>query len=759
MASTTHAHAAPPLPAVQRYFEVSLFLLVSTGALAIVTTRKLDFITTFVIPLALLYKGLRVWRGRGAEISPRVATWLVLAYFLFFPFDLWVISRALAEGAPNPPLYAALLSSVHLLLFATLVRLYSARTNRDYAFLAVLAVAGMLASAVLTVETAFLVALAAFLVLSVSTFVALEMRRSAGGAVSPAFDPGSPKARQLNRALGLTSVLVATGVLAVGLVLFFLIPRFTTGYMSAISLQSGLMTGFTDNVALGDIGEIKKNTTVVMRVRIEGDPALAQDVHWRGIVLTNFDGRRWFTPIRDQTVIAPSVTGEYSFATPALAGAVFSPLRYTVLMEPIGTDALFVAPRIEFLHGRFGGEMARPGGSQGHSYLILDQTGSLFNPFHNNQKIRYEGLSRLPATPPSELRKAPPDFPPGIVQTYLQLPPLDPRIAKLAAQIAASGKNEFDRASDIEAYLRTRYAYTLDLSGPPAKDPLANFLFVRRAGHCEYFATAMTVMLRTIGIPARYITGFLPGEYNDLGGDYIVRESDAHSWVEVYFPRYGWITFDPTPPGNEERGGMFDRIELYWDWFQFAWGEWVINYDFSHQLTLGQNLHRSSRNWGDRMHDLYHRKETAAMKELLGLDRRVEASPYFLPFVLAFLVIVMLALRGRSMIRHVIARLSLTARRGGSVTAGLAAIEYREMLRLLEKRGWKKSPSQTPLEFAAAISSPELAAPVTQFTVIYQSARFGGHTAPVERMASLLRSIRALLPRNGRGLRSRRPKR
>src|SRR5271154_2688958 len=252
--------SAPPLPAVQRYFEVSLFLLVSTGALAIVSTGKLDSFSVIAASVALLYKGIRIQRGRGPEISPRVATWLVLGYFLFFPLDLWVLSRGLAEGAPNPPLYAALLSAIHLMLFATLVRLYSARSNRDYAFLAVLAFASMLASAILTVETGFLVALAIFLVLSVSTFVALEIRRSGSDTISPPFETNSPRARQMNRALAGTSALVAVGVLAIGIVLFFLIPRFTTGYLSALNLQPGLMTGFSDNMTLGEIGKIKQNT-------------------------------------------------------------------------------------------------------------------------------------------------------------------------------------------------------------------------------------------------------------------------------------------------------------------------------------------------------------------------------------------------------------------------------------------------------------------------------------------------------------------
>ena len=152
---------------------------------------------------ALIYKGIRIWRNRGPEFPPRVATWLVLGYFLFFPLDLWVLSRDLAEGAPNPPLYAALLAAIHLLLFATFVRLYSARTNRDYAFLAVLAVASMLASAILTVETGFLIALGVFLVL-----VCFDFRRARNSPQLP-MEPfrrpcraDSPTAHQLNRASG-----------------------------------------------------------------------------------------------------------------------------------------------------------------------------------------------------------------------------------------------------------------------------------------------------------------------------------------------------------------------------------------------------------------------------------------------------------------------------------------------------------------------------------------------------------------------------
>ncbi|HZH85486.1 MAG TPA: DUF3488 domain-containing protein, partial [Phototrophicaceae bacterium] len=447
------------LPAVERYFEVSLYLLVATGVLAIISTGKLDIFSTVAPALALLYKGIRVRRGLGPELSSRAATWCVLGYFLFFPLDLWVLSRDLAVGTPNPGLYAALLAAIHLVIFATLIRLYSARTNRDFAFLAVLAVASMLVSAVLTVETGFLIALAIFLVLSVSTFVALEIRRSSVGAVSPPLEVDSTAARKLNRALGLTSTLVAGSVLILGILIFLLIPRFTTGYLSAINLQPSLMTGFSDNVALGQIGELKKNTSVVLRIRVDGDPARASDIHWRGIVLTNFDGSRWFTPAQDQTIVMQNPNGDYSFASSRLHRESLYLLHYTVLMEPIATNAIFIAPEIAALRGRFGNEANRPDAQSRKGLLLIDRTGSIFNAAHSSAKIRYEGVSYLPATLPSDLRKAPSAFPETIHATYLQLPEIDPRIPKLAADVTVSATNEYDKASAIRNYLIAHYSY------------------------------------------------------------------------------------------------------------------------------------------------------------------------------------------------------------------------------------------------------------------------------------------------------------
>src|ERR1700722_12818261 len=301
-AHTANSANAPVLPAsesrsalasvLSRYFEASLYLMLYTAVLTLVATGKLDLFTTIVAPSVLVWKGFRRWRGRAPEFSSRKATYFIAGYFLFAPVD-YVLARNRATDAPNPALYAALLATVHMLLFAMMVRLYSARTRRDSLFLAVIAFACMLAAAVLTVDTAYLAFFLIFLTLGVSTFIALEMERGAEHASSAPIIAGSSQARTLVRALTAVSGTVAFGALLLGALLFFMLPRFTAGYLGSYSMRPQLMTGFTENVELGQIGQIQKSSEVVMRVKVEGDPARFASQHWRRIALIHFDGRRW----------------------------------------------------------------------------------------------------------------------------------------------------------------------------------------------------------------------------------------------------------------------------------------------------------------------------------------------------------------------------------------------------------------------------------------------------------------------------------
>jgi protein-glutamine gamma-glutamyltransferase len=742
MPQSTPARAAH-LSALDRYFEISLYLLLLTSVLALVSTGKLDLFTMLGAPLALVIKGIRWLRRLAPELSSLAATWIVAIYLLFFPVDLWWVSRSIASGSQNPGLMAALLAAIHLMLFVMIIRLYSAKTTRDHLFLAMLAFAAMLCAAILTVGTAYLAFFFAFLLLAISTFIGLEMRRSAEAATAAPLESGTGAARRLQRALGGASAALAFGTLAIGTAIFFLIPRVSAGYLSGYNLQPTLISGFTDDVELGEIGVIKRSSAVVMHIQIHGDPARAQAVHWRGIVLTNFDGRRWTTDERAPEPILAGSDGWFSLAPAADAQPILrlaQPLRYSVLLEPLATNTLFFAAEPDSVRGVFGG--VAPGEPQRRSYLVKDRTGSVFDPFYASERVHYEAVSMQSTNTPGQLRAATQDYPDDIRATYLQLPALDPRVPALALQVTAHSATPYDKASAIEAYLRTHYGYTLDLSGTPPADPLAYFLFTRRAGHCEYFASAMTVMVRSLGIPARYINGFLPGEYNDVDGEYVIRASDAHSWVEVYFPDYGWVTFDPTPPAEEQATSFAARLAQYWDWFQVSWSEWVINYDFSHQFQLAQGVQRASREWTELWIARVGSARVNATNWMLAWQIRLLRWPHRDSLWL-ILIAAMVAIAAWKIGPPFARYWQLRAGGRGEITAQLATLYYAQMLRLLASRGVKKSESQTALEFAASVRLGEVAAPVTELTALYQAARFGGVNPNRQRLRLLLDQIRS----------------
>jgi protein-glutamine gamma-glutamyltransferase len=734
------------LPA-ERFFRSSLFFLIFTSAGMLISTDKLDAVTCVLTSGALLYKGFRWWQGRPPELSHRAATWLVLAYLIFFPLDVIFFSRFYVAASTNPGLYAALLGAVHFLLFVMLVRLFSARSDRDAVFLAMLAFAAVLASAILTVDTSFLILFFIFLLFGVATFVAMELRRGARGAIAPP-DAHPARERQITNALGLASLSVALGAIAMGGALFFFFPRFSAGYLGRASMQPSLMTGFSEDVELGAIGEIKKNSSVVMRVKT-GKPVADPLLRWRGIALSTFEGKRWSTPHRRSAQLMPNADGWIYVADPAqFQDGSSAELKYEILLQPMATDAIFAPVNAVSLQGNFAGENSNSGWNGRRSYLLRDFTDSLSNPFHNYTPIRYYGFSRLPKVNPAKLKSAPANYPNDIRATYLQLPELDPRIPELSRSITARSPSAYEKASAIEAYLRTRFTYSLKLTGKPGADPLAHFLFETRAGHCEYFASAMTIMLRTLAIPAREVNGFLPGEYNDLAGDYIVRASDAHSWVEVYFPGYGWVTFDPTPAAPEEFG-LMSRLGKYLDWMELSWNEWVINYDFAHQVQMAQLVQRGTRNWAESARAWFAAEQRKGKRWIRSWLSRSGAVTFAVPLGMILLLVALRYGLLQSAIRRLRLQWQVRAADAAQANPQLATRMYDELLRVLQRRGFARRASQTPLEFSAGVTEPALASVVGEFTRAYGDARFGAAPFDVTRLRQLLDQVRATLRSRG----------
>src|SRR5215510_3676096 len=321
-----------------------------------------------------------------------------------------------------------------------------------------------------------------------------------------------------------------------------------------------------------------------MHVQIDGDKHGAYDLKWRGISLHVFDGKSWSNPT-EQSPLFRQHDGRFAlelkFDGPQLP--LGQAIHYRVLMEPIGTNIFFLADRARFLSGVY-------------RMVSTDRAGSIYDLDAAHPISLYEADSELAVSRPDKLRRAPTTYLPEIELKYLQRPPhLDARIAQMARQMTGSADNNYDRALLLERYLMTNYAYTLQLPRIAPQDPLADFLFVRKRGHCEYFASSMAIMLRTLGIPSRVVNGFRTTEFNDLTSNYVIRASSAHSWVEAYFPGSGWLSFDPTPGTPRSAATGWSRILLYVDAMASFWREWVINYDVNHQRALGEGALQGSR--------------------------------------------------------------------------------------------------------------------------------------------------------------------
>jgi hypothetical protein len=340
-----------------------------------------------------------------------------------------------------------------------------------------------------------------------------------------------------------------------------------------------------------------------------------------------------------------------------------------------------------------------------------------------------------------ELRLAP-NTVTGSMANYLTLPPLDIRIPQLAEKITSSAPNNYDKAMALERYLRTHFGYTLDLSRTIPHDPLPYFLFERKKGHCEYFASSMAVMLRSLRIPSRIVQGFRGGEFNDLTGQYVVRASNAHSWVEAYFPGQGWVTFDPTPGGDLEIHSGWSRMSLYVDAAASFWREWVINYDVAHQRGLEEGAGQRARRLYNELREWYSRNSLALLNSARRTHQQITRSPgRWIGGSLAVTLFLIVLVSFRQIVRA-IAHRRLRAHPDRAPRES-AALWYEQMLRRLARRGWRKTPAQTPYDFVAAIQEPILQKKVATFTRAYESARFGQSVDDARALPELFEEITA----------------
>lgn len=508
--------------------------------------------------------------GAGvASISPLLAAAALLLAFFWRPSrplsarlePIWRIAavalaiRALYHIIVIPQ--DVVLPMVDLLLLLLCAEALRRRDANGDARLHSLSFALLVASAAYRPGVGFAIAFLAYIALTTVALMVGHMRRQ------------TERRRVLNVSLRarflMQTAALSTIVLVVSGSVFLAFPRVSRGWVSRGLATPRAIVGFGDRVSLGDHGaRIEANPEVVLRVEFpDGRPDRVESLYWRGRSYDHFDGVRWgrsnargFSPAR----LERSWSG--------------GDVRQLVYGLPLETPVLFGLHPITRIRARSRIQPIRDGHGD---YMYLGVAEPVYLVDSRAQQPSAEALRALP-------RGLPPDG-----TFYLQQPQLDPRIAALADSVTIGASNDYDRVRALESWLRTRFRYTLELPRTAREATLGHFLFQRLAGHCEYFSTALAVLLRTQGIAARNVNGFLGGDWNDFGNYLTVTQNQAHSWVEVWFPGVGWVTFDGTPAalddGPARRAGL-GPFRFLLDGLEHRWNKWVLDYDLDKQFDL-----------------------------------------------------------------------------------------------------------------------------------------------------------------------------
>jgi transglutaminase-like putative cysteine protease len=582
------------------------------------------------------------------------------------------------------------------------------RLRRGYVLVVIVAFLELVAAAIVSATVTFFLFLAAFLLLLVATLASAEIRRSTRARLVVARGGLDRFASRL----GQLSLFIAFGILALTAGLFFVLPRTAHVAFSRLLAERGRLPGFSREIRLGQIGSILGRSSPAMHVRMvgaSGPPAMK----WRGAVLVSFDGKNWRATRGDARRL-PVEDGRAILVDDAQRRLAGARITYEVQLEPIAAEALFFTGTPEVLWVNSSSVTRTPAG-----IYRLDPAP--------RERLRYGAISYLDQPLPEAREQG----------ECLALPVLDPRIAALARQTTDWASTDETRAFALEQYLRTNFEYTTELPAKETADPLADFLFERRKGYCEYFASALAVMLRTIGIPSRLATGFDGGALNPISGWYVLRASDAHSWVEAWLPNRGWTTLDPTPAARTpQRQPLLARFMFYMDAAEMFWQDWVVGYDLERQVTLAARMQSSSRVLGSRWLDRFN------MAWLRGRSAIVDAAREYGSSALgAAVVAVALWFAAPVVRRRLRTRTRLRMVRRGEAVASDATLLYGRMLHLLRRRGYNKPLWLTPGEFVRTLPASPTAELVASLTTAYHALRYGGERAAAPRMVAMLEEL------------------
>lgn len=650
------------------YFKSASYLLAFSAFLSLALTGEVEPPYVIVIILGMAF-GLVQERIDLSLLSKS----LVIISIPFLPLDFFLLSKDI------------LLAFTHLLILLAVARLLSLRTNSDYSQLYLLTFFELLASSALTINLSFAFTFTLYLISATWVLLLFHIKkevegkgeerqeRELEGAVTPPFFLG----------IGGVAVLSLTFTLAI----FFVLPRVGVGLFFKRPGKAIKTTGFGDKVDFGQIGPVTLDPTTVMRVEIPESEKGLGVIYLRGTVMDFFNGISWEKERRETAPLDRSGSDFFLYKSAA-------PLvRQEIILEPIDSKVIFGMYRIARLSGRFQALFA-----DGYDAVYL-----AVNPTSRFQYTVYSDI-RMPKAAELDADRGP--YPKDILDSYTRLPPLSEGVRGLALSITGREEGPYKKALAAEGYLKKNYSYTLSPGRDEKLPPVEDFLFRNREGYCDHFSTAMVILLREVGIPTRLVTGYVTSEWNDLGRFYTVRQSNAHSWVEVYFPSSGWVPFGPTPAAPSRKENIIaGRIGRYMGYIRLKWDRYIINFTLQDQVKAAREARRRTESGREALLNL--------IKSLRG---KVKSERMILPAailaVAIFSYIFLIRKRRKSVFGPV--------RKKGLVPF------YEEMLRILARKGIMKPEGMTPREFARHVYREKGYSGVIELTEAFERVRYGG---------------------------------
>ncbi len=703
--------------------------LAALGVLAVVNTASMSpWTNAFVlIGLALALALPESWQNKS--ILRHIATIGPLALFLVQGARL-IAGRSALDVAVE---FAALLQ---------IIRLATRRGAAHDQQIIVLALLHFVAGTVLGGGLTYGICFLGFLIVAPGALVLSHLRREVegnyrqGARDRTGLPVDVPRILRSRRVVG-RGFLAATCLLSVPIflftaALFVLFPRVGLSLLLLNHPRQGRMVGFSDHVDLGQVGVLRSDPSIALRFEVSDlpdPPPPLLTLRLRGTAFDKYDGSAWDRTLSEHRLVehAPE-SGEafpvFRYPNPAIDR------RVSIDLEPIDPPVIFLPPRTVGLRVKpqnqalLGEPLSVRRGPEGElRYAGSDAHGLRYDAFLAGER---EVLTEPMA--PNERDR------------YLAVPAALPhRIADLAHEWADAQPTNFLKAKALEEHLKKDFRYDTGSPSGGKPQPLDHFLFESKRGHCEFFSTAMAMMLRELGIPSRNVTGFVGGTYNRFSRSYTVREGDAHSWVEAYLEDIGrpsWQTFDPTPSAGarplQETAGALVYVRDLVEALSQRWNRYVIGYDLRTQLRLFEDL-------SNRYEKFRHRSELD--KGTLGKMTRAPVLAGGLLVVAAVGYVIWRRRRRTTDEKEDKTPLEKLDKKLEAATALYRALEL-----ALATQGISRPQSLPPLRHAEELRARNhpLGDEIISLTTVYLEARFGGSALDESNKKDFERRIREI---------------